>query len=102
MSATANIKAGRAYVEVTADSWKLRKSLGEAQSQLRAFSQSCSSVGRELLALGGAMSLPFVLAEEILKVAAALREKHPEEYEKRERIGMLESVAGDFIESERR
>ena len=43
-----------------------------------------------------------VLAEEILKVAAALRERYPEEYEKRERIGMLESVAGDFIESERR
>ena len=43
-----------------------------------------------------------VLAEEILKVAAALREKHPEEYEKRERIGMLESVADDFLESERR
>ena len=43
-----------------------------------------------------------VLAEEILKVAAALREKHPEEYEKRERIGMLESVADDFIDSERR
>ena len=43
-----------------------------------------------------------VLAEEILKVAAALREKHPEEYEKRERIGMLESVADDFIETERR
>ena len=30
MSATANIKAGRAYVEVTADSSKLRRSLGEA------------------------------------------------------------------------
>ena len=43
-----------------------------------------------------------VLAEEILKVAAALRERHPEEYEKRERIGMLESVADDFLESERR
>ena len=43
-----------------------------------------------------------VLAEEILKVAAALRERHPEEYEKRERIGMLESVADDFIDSERR
>ena len=43
-----------------------------------------------------------VLAEEILKVAVALRERHPEEYEKRERIGMLESVAEDFIESERR
>ena len=63
MAAANNIKAGRAFVEVTADSSKLRKSLGEAQSQLRAFSQSCSSVGRELLALGGAMSLPFVLAE---------------------------------------
>ena len=43
-----------------------------------------------------------VLAGEILKVAAALRERHPAEYEKRERIGMLESVAEDFIESERR
>lgn len=43
-----------------------------------------------------------VLAEEIHKVAAALRERHPEEYEKRERIGMLESVADDFIDSERR
>ena len=43
-----------------------------------------------------------VLAEEILKVAAALRERHPEEYEKRERIGMLESVADDFLETERR
>ena len=43
-----------------------------------------------------------VLAEEILKVAAVLRESHPEEYEKRERIGMLESVADDFLESERR
>ena len=63
MAAANNIKAGRAFVEVTADSSKLRKSLGEAQSQLRAFSQSCSSVGRELLALGGAMSLPFALAE---------------------------------------
>lgn len=63
MSATANIKAGRAYVEVTADSSKLRKSLGEAQAQLRFFSKSCTAMGREMLALGGAMSLPFALAE---------------------------------------
>ncbi len=56
MSATANIKAGRAYVEVTADSSKLRKSLGEAQAQLRSFSKSCTAMGREMLALGGAMS----------------------------------------------
>ncbi len=63
MSATANIKAGRAYVEVTADSSNLRKSLGEAQAQLRSFSKSCTAIGREMLALGGAMSLPFALAE---------------------------------------
>ena len=63
MSATANIKAGRAYVEVTADSSKLRRSLGEAQAQLRSFSKSCAAMGREMLALGGAMSLPFALAE---------------------------------------
>jgi len=63
MSATANIKAGRAYVEVTADSSKLRRSLGEAQAQLRSFSKSCTAIGREMLALGGAMSLPFALAE---------------------------------------
>ena len=63
MSATANIKAGRAYVEVTADSSKLRRSLGEAQAQLRSFSKSCTAMGREMLALGGAMSLPFALAE---------------------------------------
>ena len=63
MSAAANIKAGRAYVEVTADSSKLRRSLGEAQAQLRSFSKSCTAMGREMLALGGAMSLPFALAE---------------------------------------
>lgn len=43
-----------------------------------------------------------VLAEEVLDIAAALRERYPEEYEKRERLGMLESVADDFIDSERR
>ena len=42
-----------------------------------------------------------VLAEEILKVAVALRERHPAEYESRERLGMLESVADDFLESEK-
>ena len=63
MSAGSNIKAGRAFVEVTADSSKLRKSLGEAQAQLRSFSKSCAAAGREMLALGGAMSLPFALAE---------------------------------------
>ena len=47
MSAGSNIKAGRAFVEVTADSSKLRKSLGEAQAQLRSFSKSCAADGAE-------------------------------------------------------
>ena len=37
MSASANIRAGRAYVEVTAETSKLRANLNAAQSQLRDF-----------------------------------------------------------------
>ena len=63
MSATSNIKAGRAFVEVTAETSKLRRNLGEAQAQLKSFGRSCTAVGREMLAFGGALSLPFALAE---------------------------------------
>ena len=63
MSATANIRAGRAYVEVTAETSKLKKSLDSAQSQLKAFGKSCQGLGRDMMALGGALSLPFALAE---------------------------------------
>ena len=62
MAATNNIKAGRAYVEVTAETSKLRRNLSEAQSQLRDFGKSCTSLGRQMVALGGALSLPFALA----------------------------------------
>jgi TP901 family phage tail tape measure protein len=63
MAATANIKAGRAYVEVTAETSKLRRNLAEAQAELRSFSKSCAALGREMAAFGGALSLPFALAE---------------------------------------
>ena len=63
MSANANIRAGRAYVEVTAETSKLNKSLDAAQSQLKAFGTSCQGLGRDMMALGGALSLPFALAE---------------------------------------
>lgn len=63
MSANANIRAGRAYVEVTAETSKLKKSLDSAQSQLKAFGKSCQGLGRDMMALGGALSLPFSLAE---------------------------------------
>ena len=63
MSATSNIKAGRAFVEVTAETSKFRRNLGEAQSQLRNFGKTCTALGRDMLAFGGALSLPFALAE---------------------------------------
>lgn len=63
MSANANIRAGRAYVEVTAETSKLRANLNAAQSQLRDFGKACQGLGRDMMALGGALSLPFILAE---------------------------------------
>ena len=63
MSANANIRAGRAYVEVTAETSKLRANLNAAQSQLRDFGKACQGLGRDMMAFGGALSLPFILAE---------------------------------------
>ena len=42
-----------------------------------------------------------VLAEGIREVAEWLRTNHPEEYESRERLGMLEHAAGVFLEEEK-
>ncbi len=63
MSASANIRAGRAYVEVTAETSKLKENLSAVQTQLRDFGKACQGLGRDMMALGGALSLPFVLAE---------------------------------------
>ncbi len=63
MAATANIKAGKAYVEVTAETSRFRKNLAGAQAELRAFGKTCTALGRDMLAFGGALSLPFALAE---------------------------------------
>ena len=57
------------------------------------------------LSLAGAVSALLVLSvsgSPFSEAQAKIKEKYPEEYEKRERIGMLESVADDFIDSERR
>lgn len=42
-----------------------------------------------------------ILAEDIREVAGWLREKHPKEYESRERLGMMEHAAGMFLEEEK-
>ena len=42
-----------------------------------------------------------ILAEDIRQVAGWLRENHPEVYESRERLGMMEHAAGVFLEEEK-
>ena len=54
----------------------------------------------EIVSAGFAVERLKVLAGEILEGAKALRERHPGEYERRERLGMLESVVDDFLASE--
>ena len=45
MAANANIRAGRAYVEVTAETSKLRQNLVAAESQLKDFGKACQGAG---------------------------------------------------------
>ena len=41
-----------------------------------------------------------ILAADIIDVARQMREKFPDEYESRERLGMLEHAANVFLEEE--
>ena len=50
-------------MEVTAETSKLKKSLDAAQSRLKDFGRACQGLGRDMMALGGVLSLPFALAE---------------------------------------
>ena len=63
MVASSNIKAGRAYVEVTAETSALKRNLTSAQAHLKDFGKACQGLGRDMLALGGALSLPFIVSE---------------------------------------
>ncbi|MBO5694769.1 MAG: phage tail tape measure protein, partial [Lentisphaeria bacterium] len=62
MSIGRSIRAGAAYVEVTAETSKLHRNLTAAQAQLQAFGKTCTAVGKDLLMLSGAMALPLVMA----------------------------------------
>ena len=62
MSLSSNIRAGAAYVEVTAETSKLQRGLTQAQAQLQNFGRSCTSIGKDLLLVSGALALPFGLA----------------------------------------
>ena len=62
MSLSGNIRAGAAYVEVTAETSKLQRNLTDAQARLQSFGRACTSIGKDLLMISGAMALPLGLA----------------------------------------
>lgn len=63
MSAATNIRAGRAYVEVTAETSALRRNLAGAKAQLEGFGKACTGLGKQMMLLSGALALPFAAAE---------------------------------------
>lgn len=88
MAQSSNIRAGRAYVEVTAETSKLKANLDGAKAQLQNFSRACASLGKEMMTLGGALSLPLVLAEQSfagfddkMRLVKAVTEATGEEFE---------------------
>ena len=62
MSLSGNIRAGAAYVEVTAETSRLRRNLKNAQAELQNFGRSCTAIGKDMLTLSGALALPMGLA----------------------------------------
>jgi len=62
MSISGNIRAGAAYVEVTAQTSKLQRGLATAQAQLQNFGRSCTAIGKDMLMLSGAFAVPLAMA----------------------------------------
>lgn len=56
------VLAGRAYVELTTNDSKLQKGLQNAQAHLRAFADTVSGIGRELLTASAALGTPLALS----------------------------------------
>lgn len=63
MAATSKgIRAGKAYVELSADNSKLQAALKAAKEKLAAWGSTLQSVGTKVAAVGAAMTMPFVAA----------------------------------------
>ena len=62
MSLSGSIRAGAAYVEVTAQTSKLQRGLANAQAQLQQFGRSCTAIGKDMLMLSGAFAVPMAMA----------------------------------------
>lgn len=62
MAGARDIRAGGAYVEISARDGEFLRGLSRAQGQLRSFASSCASIGSSLLAVSGAALAPLGLA----------------------------------------
>lgn len=79
MSASSQIRAGGAYVEIVADDRKLRKGLQKAQTRMRSFSETVRAIGADLLSVtaigGSAFALPlrsFAKFDDQIRTTAAI------------------------------
>jgi len=62
MPGARDIRAGGAYVEISARDGAFLRGLSRAQGELRAFASSCASIGSSLLSVSGAALAPLGLA----------------------------------------
>ena len=62
MAGRRDIQAGKAYVSMYVRNKGLIRGLRKAQARLRAFGSGVNAIGIKMLAMGGAMAIPFVYA----------------------------------------
>ncbi|WP_417392039.1 hypothetical protein [Gimesia sp.] len=62
MSSTGAIRAGRAFVEIGADTNPLTKGLKSASKQLNAYASRVAGIGTKMFAVGAAILAPFAMA----------------------------------------
>lgn len=60
--ASGNVKAGKAFVEIMLDQTKFERGLKAAQTKLKNFGNSLTSMGTKMLGLAAAASAPFALS----------------------------------------
>ena len=61
-SATGEVKAGRAYVEILLDQTKFERGLKQAQQKLKSFGTALTGIGKNMLAVSGVLAAPMAFA----------------------------------------
>ena len=61
-TATGEVKAGRAYVEILLNQTPLERGLKQAQKKIKAFGENLIGIGKNMLAVSGIMAAPLAFA----------------------------------------